>query len=387
MLNMNSLDMPPEEVNLLYIPITSFPTCGVVVFSEDLENVVIVKETKKYCINVGFPKGKGERIKELDRRENLYETAIRELKEESGIEFNKLKIIKNFWLEDKSNKGNASTAYLVGIHASYQDQVFTYDTTELTFSGWINVKEALNILRDGRKKILLDAQIKLNDLNTEYVNGNDIIQHINSLQTMEKEAKLKKSKFVDLSKNLAYILRHGFDELKLTIDDEGYIKLDDILALPSIKSKKYTFEMIEEVVNNNDKKRYELKQIDGVYYIRANQGHSKKFEDIINEDKLLSLINEPLSICIHGTTKKAWEIIKDDGLKVMGRTHIHFAQNEDNSKVISGMRQSSEVVIYIDMKLAMEDNIKFYMSKNGVVLTKGIDGVLSNKYFKEVFFR
>jgi len=68
----------------------------------------------------------------------------------------------------------------------------------------------------------------------------------------------------------------------------------------------------------------------------------------------------------------------------MSRMHIHCAISEPNDKVISGMRSSSQVMIYIDMEKAMNDGIKFYMSKNKVILTKGIDGVLEPKYFKNI---
>lgn len=52
--------------------------------------------------------------------------------------------------------------------------------------------------------------------------------------------------------------------------------------------------------------------------------------------------------------------------------------------VISGMRASSEVIIEVNMVRAMiEGGIKFYISKNRVVLTPGIEGgYLPSKYFR-----
>jgi 2'-phosphotransferase len=86
-------------------------------------------------------------------------------------------------------------------------------------------------------------------------------------------------------------------------------------------------------------------------------------------------------MCIHGTTMKAWNQIKTEGLKTMDRTHIHFATGL-NSK--SGYRKDSQVLIYINMELAMKDGITFYVSDNGVVLTNGINNVLSPTYFTKV---
>lgn len=48
------------------------------------------------------------------------------------------------------------------------------------------------------------------------------------------------------------------------------------------------------------------------------------------------------------------------------------------------MRNSSAVFIYIDIAKALEDGIRFYRSHNNVVLTDGIDGMLSPKYYLKV---
>lgn len=48
------------------------------------------------------------------------------------------------------------------------------------------------------------------------------------------------------------------------------------------------------------------------------------------------------------------------------------------------MRYNVEVIIEVDMKAAMEAGIEFFLSKNGVVLSSGIDGVIPPKFFKSV---
>jgi len=69
----------------------------------------------------------------------------------------------------------------------------------------------------------------------------------------------------------------------------------------------------------------------------------------------------------------------------MNRNHIHFATGllgEDG--VISGMRHSCTVLIYLDMTKALEAGVKFFKSENGVVLTEGIEGHLPKEYFSKV---
>lgn len=54
----------------------------------------------------------------------------------------------------------------------------------------------------------------------------------------------------------------------------------------------------------------------------------------------------------------------------MSRNHIHFAPGlPQEDGVISGMRKSCDVYIYIDMVQAIKDGIDFYISSNNVILT------------------
>jgi len=51
----------------------------------------------------------------------------------------------------------------------------------------------------------------------------------------------------------------------------------------------------------------------------------------------------------------------------------------------SGMRKSSQVLIYVDLDKALGAGIKFYLSKNGVVLTPGdARGFLNPAFFSLV---
>ena len=75
----------------------------------------------------------------------------------------------------------------------------------------------------------------------------------------------------------------------------------------------------------------------------------------------------------------------------MKRNHIHFATGKPNiegpeNSVISGMRKSCDVYIYVDVYKCVIDNIPICKSDNGVLLTAGINGsgILPIKYFSHV---
>lgn len=186
---------------------------------------------------------------------------------------------------------------------------------------------------------------------------------------------------VQLSKSLSWALRHGAEELKLNMRPSGFVELAQLLVCP--KFRKYTEAQVETAVRTCAKKRFTLTtDVSGaVKFIRANQGHSL---DIVQDDELLTPLesSEAIDKCIHGTYLKFWESIWENGLSRMTRNHMHFTTCEAvDGQVVSGMRASCNLLLYIDFPLALADGIKFFRSSNNVVLSAGIDGVLDKRYF------
>ncbi|MBW0468251.1 hypothetical protein O181_007966 [Austropuccinia psidii MF-1] len=199
--------------------------------------------------------------------------------------------------------------------------------------------------------------------------------------------RLNDSVDVQLSKTLSYILRHGAIKEKLQMRPDGFISLVDLLSRPTLKG--FSSEDVYRVVAENEKKRFtiiEEPQPDGTCQalIRANQGHSLNVQDL-QLDPVTEL--EKLPMVVHGTYSKFWESIARQGLKPLKRTHIHFAAGllgEDG--VISGMRASCDILIYLDVEKCLTDGIKFFRSANGVILTEGLSTSKSIPitYFKKV---
>ncbi|KAH0285937.1 phosphotransferase KptA/Tpt1, partial [Aureobasidium sp. EXF-3399] len=229
-----------------------------------------------------------------------------------------------------------------------------------------------------------------------------------------------------VSKALSKLLRHSAEKEGLKLDEAGYINLKDVMNNQKIRSVKPTLDEIKQIVAENDKQRFSLIHKSAAasaasipaddaatstasdipsqvsesddpadYLIRANQGHSL---EVASENLLTPITEENLpSVVVHGTTHAAWpQIVATGGLKRMARTHVHFAsglpaafKSEDNdagaAPVISGMRNSSSVLVYVDIKKALEAGVKFWKSENGVILSEGDEnGVIGLQFFSRV---
>jgi len=186
---------------------------------------------------------------------------------------------------------------------------------------------------------------------------------------------------IQTSKNLSYLLRHSSG--KVDIRPDGYVKVNEILRLPYFRTNHVTVEHIRNIVDTCSKQRFALTEIEGQLYIRANQGHSISVEDL-ELTRITDHTQYP--VVVHGTYYNSLDKILKKGLCRMNRNHIHFTTAEPHSnEVISGMRNTCQVLIYIDLKKALADGLEFYLSLNKVILSPGNGGFISPDYFERVY--
>eukprot|EP00933_Yihiella_yeosuensis_P024682 TRINITY_DN19132_c0_g1_i2.p1 TRINITY_DN19132_c0_g1~~TRINITY_DN19132_c0_g1_i2.p1 ORF type:complete len:393 (+),score=79.87 TRINITY_DN19132_c0_g1_i2:73-1179(+) len=199
-----------------------------------------------------------------------------------------------------------------------------------------------------------------------------------------------KDRTMQISKAMAFVLRHNAVSLGLVIRPDGFCKAADMLALQNFKTIGCTMDDLQSAVNTNDKKRFEILEEDGEVFVRAVQGHSMK---VVSDDSLLqrlSLADATLpKVCVHGTYRRCLDSIRQKGLLAGGgkskRNHIHFAPYEPgDGRVISGMRYDCEIAIYLDLKKALQAQIPFFRSTNEVLLSPGIDGVIAADYIEKI---
>uniref|UniRef100_A0ACD5XQW3 Uncharacterized protein n=1 Tax=Avena sativa TaxID=4498 RepID=A0ACD5XQW3_AVESA len=192
-----------------------------------------------------------------------------------------------------------------------------------------------------------------------------------------------------LGRLLTRVLRHMASELRLDMRSDGYVRVRDILRLSlqtfaKVPLKSHTVDEIREAVRRDNKQRFSLLEEDGELLIRANQGHT--VTTVTSESLLKPILSaDEVSVCVHGTYRKNLDSILQSGLKRMARLHVHFSSGlPSDGEVISGMRRSANILIYLDVSKALQDGMKLYISDNRVILTEGFDGVVPVKYFEKI---
>lgn len=163
----------------------------------------------------------------------------------------------------------------------------------------------------------------------------------------------------ELSKFLSLILRHKPETIGLTLDDNGWADIGELIEKLKKHEATFDFERLETIVENSDKKRFAFSA--DYSKIRANQGHS------INVDLNLKE-GFPPDILYHGTAVRNLESIKADGLLKKDRHHVHLSKDKETAKNV-GARYGKPIILVIDSKQMIEDGIIFYLSENDVWLT------------------
>lgn len=172
-----------------------------------------------------------------------------------------------------------------------------------------------------------------------------------------------------LSKYISYLLRH--DPNGLNMDSEGWVSVDELLEHLNRNREEYNevgLKDIEFIVNEDEKRRYSMRREYGVWFIRANYGHSIEFVDINYKG------TKPPKVLYHGTSPDVLEAILAEGLKPMERKHVHLTRNTGTAYK-TGRRHSHKknpVILEVNAEKMYEDGMKFYKLEQGLWLTKEV---------------
>jgi len=171
---------------------------------------------------------------------------------------------------------------------------------------------------------------------------------------------MQKQRQIKISKFLSYILRHHPESIGVKLDKGGWVNVTDLLQAANKNEMKITMEELTTVVEQNDKQRFSFSE--GARRIRANQGHSIPVELGLKP-------TAPPSILYHGTARRRIGSIREKGLLPGSREHVHLSPDPLAAEKV-GRRYGKPVIIKIKADEMHRAGHQFYLSENGIWLTK-----------------
>lgn len=172
-----------------------------------------------------------------------------------------------------------------------------------------------------------------------------------------------------ISRFISLILRHKPEVINIQLDEHGWANVKDLIEGVS-ESYDFNMSMLEEIVRTDEKQRYSFNEDKTL--IRANQGHSIPV-DVELEEAI------PPEFLWHGTAKKYVDSINAIGLIPKSRLYVHLSKDIETAITV-GKRHGKVVIYQVASKQMYDNGYKFYLSKNGVWLTKNVPDI----YLKQV---
>ena len=164
------------------------------------------------------------------------------------------------------------------------------------------------------------------------------------------------SQIIKVSKFLSLVLRHRPESIGLELDRNGWADINTLMEKSSKIGRHMTRQLIEEVVETNDKKRFSISD-DGLR-IRANQGHSIS----VDVEMVKSVPPDDL---YHGTVESFYDSIQKQGLKKQNRLYVHLSSDVETAFKV-GSRRGKPIVLQVEAGKMHQSSFEFYLSANGV---------------------
>lgn len=164
------------------------------------------------------------------------------------------------------------------------------------------------------------------------------------------------------SKFLSLVLRHKPDEIGITLDRAGWVRIDQLLRALKGAGRGMSRSELDALVVKNDKRRFTVSS--DAAFIRAAQGHS------IAVDLGLQS-GAPPSILYHGTARQYLNSIFSGGLRPIKRQQVHLSLDPATAIEV-GRRHGKPVVLQVAASNMHREGHEFFRADNGVWLTDDV---------------
>ncbi|MDK2869774.1 MAG: putative 2-phosphotransferase [Pyrococcus sp.] len=151
---------------------------------------------------------------------------------------------------------------------------------------------------------------------------------------------------------MAYILRHSPWEFGLKPDEEGFVKIEDLVNTVKKVYPWVTEEFIREIVEKDSKGRYEIRGDK----IRARYGHSYPVVLKYDEDR-------ESKVLYHGTIRENLKGILKEGLKPMKRQYVHLSLSYEDAYYTGKRHGRDVVVLLIDAECLRRKGYKIFKGR------------------------
>lgn len=175
-----------------------------------------------------------------------------------------------------------------------------------------------------------------------------------------------------MSRILSLVLRHEPHSIGMSLDEDGWAGIDDLIEGLRKDGKKIDREILERVVEGGAEKRFIFSE-DGLM-VRAIEGHSVSINVTLQE-------MEPPTWLFHGTSVAAMERIEGEGLLAKQRDHVHLSDNKPSAGKVAE-RKGKPVVLEVAAGLMFKNGFIFYRASNGVWMTSHVPPDYINKRSK-----
>lgn len=172
-----------------------------------------------------------------------------------------------------------------------------------------------------------------------------------------------KKEITKISKFLSLVLRHKPQSIGITLDENGWTDVPDLIRKSRNSGINLDLETLKHVVSTNSKKRFLLDE--ATLKIRANQGHSVTVDLGYTPQK-------PPDHLFHGTGIKSVESILASGIDKKERIHVHLSP-DITTAINVGKRHGQPAVFRVNTgEMFKSSKFLFYLSDNGVWLTDNV---------------
>ena len=167
---------------------------------------------------------------------------------------------------------------------------------------------------------------------------------------------------ISTSKFLSLVLRHHPETIGISLDEQGWIEIGDLLAAANRSGRNLTRPLLDRVVRENDKQRFAISS-DGTQ-IRANQGHSIEVDLGLHP-------SQPPVLLYHGTVARFMDSIRASGLDRGSRQYVHLSPDVETARRV-GQRRGRPVILFVESGRMWQDGHTFNQAENGVSLTETV---------------